>query len=73
MKMDEAKKENLDTKDSNWKNKDEQYLFELQKFLDISENIQDEELKKEVIAQMLKCDRIITKLAEDIFQKLEKK
>ncbi len=71
--MDEAKKENLDTKDSNWKNKDEQYLFELQKFLDISENIQDEELKKEVIAQMLKCDRIITKLAEDIFQKLEKK
>lgn len=71
--MDEAKKENLDMKDSNWKNKDEQYLFELQKFLDISENIQDEELKKEVIAQMLKCDRIITKLAEDIFQKLEKK
>ena len=71
--MDEAKKENLDTKDSNWKNKDEQYLFELQKFLDISENIQDEELKKEVIAQMLKCDRIITKLAEEIFQKLEKK
>ena len=71
--MDEAKKENLDMKDSNWKNKDEQYLFELQKFLDISENIQDEELKKEVIAQMLKCDRIITKLAEEIFQKLEKK
>lgn len=71
--MNEAKKENLDMKDSNWKNKDEQYLFELQKFLDISENIQDEELKKEVIAQMLKCDRIITKLAEEIFQKLEKK
>lgn len=71
--MDEVEKENLDMKDSNWKNKDEQYLFELQKFLDISENIQDEELKKEVIAQMLKCDRIITKLAEDIFQKLEKK
>lgn len=71
--MDEVEKENLDMKDSNWKNKDEQYLFELQKFLDISENIQDEELKKEVIAQMLKCDRIITKLAEEIFQKLEKK
>lgn len=71
--MNEAKKENLDMKDSNWKNKDEQYLFELQKFLDISENIQDEELKKEVIAQMLKCDGRITKLAEEIFQKLKKK
>ncbi len=71
--MSEIEKENFDNKDTNWKNKDEQYLFELQKFLDISENIQDEELKKEVIAQMLKCDRIITKLAEEIFQKLEKK
>lgn len=58
-------------KESEWKNKDEIYLFELQKFLDIVENVEDEELRKEIIAQMLKCDKRITQLAETIFKKLE--
>ena len=53
---------------SDWKNKDEKYLFELQKFLDITENITDEDLRKEVIAQMLKCDKRVTQLAETIFE-----
>ena len=53
---------------SDWKNKDEKYLFELQKFLDITENITDEVLRKEIIAQMLKCDKRITQLAETIFE-----
>ena len=60
------------TKESKWKNEDEIYLFELQKFLDIVENVEDEELRKEITAQMLKCDKRVTQLAEDIFQKLEK-
>ena len=60
------------TKESKWKNEDEIYLFELQKFLDIVENVKDEELRKEIIAQMLKCDKRVTQLAENIFQKLEK-
>ena len=53
---------------SDWNNKDEKYLFELQKFLDITENITDEDLRKEVIAQMLKCDKRVTQLAETIFE-----
>ena len=60
------------TKESKWKNEDEIYLFELQKFLDIVENVKNEELRKEIIAQMLKCDKRVTQLAENIFQKLEK-
>lgn len=60
------------TKESQWKNEDEIYLFELQKFLDVVENVQNEELRKEIIAQMLKCDKRVTELAETIFQKLEK-
>ncbi len=60
-------------KESQWKNQDEIYLFELQKFLDVVENVKDEELRKEIIAQMLKCDKRITQLAEAIFQELEKK
>ena len=60
------------TKESKWKNEDEIYLFELQKFLDIVENVENEELRKEIIGQMLKCDKRVTQLAETIFQKLEK-
>lgn len=52
-----------------WKEKDKKYLFELQKFLDITENIKDESLKKRIISQMLKCDKVLTELAEDIINK----
>ena len=73
--MDKADNENEKDiiQNSNWKNKDKTYLFELQKFLDLTENIQDEELKKEIVAQMLKCDKKVTQLAEEIFYKLEEK
>ena len=60
------------TKESRWKNEDEIYLFELQKFLDIVENVADKELRKEIIAQMLKCDKRVTQLAETMFQELKK-
>ena len=59
------------TKESKWKNKDEIYLFELQKFFDIVENVENKELRKAIKAQMLKCDRRVTQLAENIFQELE--
>lgn len=52
-----------------WKNKNEQYLFELQKFLDLADNIEDEKLRKAIISQMLKCDKCLTNIAEEIFNK----
>lgn len=55
---------------SKWKNKNSQYLFELQKFLDLADNIEDEKLRKAIISQMLKCDRCITNIAEEMFKKL---
>ncbi len=58
--------------ENKWKNKNEQYLFELQKFLDLADNIENEELRKAIIAQMLKCDKCLTNLAEQIFKKLKK-
>ena len=58
--------------ENKWKNKNEQYLFELQKFLDLADNIENEELRKAIIAQMLKCDKCLTNLAEQIFKKLTK-
>lgn len=51
-----------------WKNCNPKYLFELQKFLDIVENVEDEELRKLIINQMLRCDKRLTKIAEERFK-----
>lgn len=51
-----------------WKEKNRKYLNELQTFFDNAENIQDEKLKKILIGQMLKCDNILTELAENRFK-----
>lgn len=58
-----------DKKNKNWKASGHKYLKELQSFLDKVENIENEELKKEIIFQMLKCDNELTKLAEEMFEK----
>ena len=53
----------------NWKANSSKYLKELQSFLDKAENIENEELRKEIIFQMLKCDNELTLLAEEMFEK----
>ena len=55
---------------SKWKNENEQYLYELKKFLDLTDNIEDEKLRKQIVSQMLKCDKCVTNLAEEIFENL---
>ena len=55
----------------NWKNKNQQYLFELQKFLDIADNVEEDNLRKLIIYQMLKCDKCLTKIAEKMLKKKE--
>ena len=50
-----------------WKNKNEEYLRELQKMLDIIDNVKDEDLKDRIIKQCLKCDNILTEISEDLF------
>lgn len=41
------------------KNDSEKYLLELQRFLDIVENVEDEKLRKEIVNQMIKCNQIL--------------
>lgn len=53
----------LNNKD--WKEKNKGYLRQLQKFLDVADNIEREDLKQSVIAEMLKCDMILTQLAQN--------
>lgn len=59
--------------EENWKYTNENYLFELQKFLDIAENIEDEYLQNIVINQMLKCDKSLTIVAEEMFENIKSK
>ena len=52
---------------NNWKNRSKKYLLELECFLDKAQSIKDDALRKEIIIQMLKCDKELTNLAEKIF------
>ena len=45
----------------NWKFENKQYLRELTKFMDLTEQIKDKELKEQIITQMLRCDMELTK------------
>ena len=51
-----------------WKEENKQYLDELQKFFDRADNIKDIDLKKSIINQMMICDEILTKIAENKFE-----
>ena len=55
-----------------WKKESKKYLTEMQKLLDKLENIENEELRKEIIIQILKCDQELTKLAEKKFKEYYK-
>lgn len=58
--------ENIDNKE--WKEKNKKYLKELQNFFDKADNIEDKDLKQLIIGQMLRCDDVLTKIAENRFQ-----
>lgn len=50
-----------------WKEKNDLYLIELQRFFDIVDNIQDCELRQRLLGQMLICDNVLTEIAEKKF------
>ena len=58
---------NVDVTDREWKEKNKKYLKELQIFFDRVDNIKDDELRQSIIGQMLICDEILTKIAEEKF------
>jgi len=60
----ENKDELLDN--HNWKKTNKRYLFELQKFLDLLDNIKDDKLKMEIVYQFVQYDKTVTELAEDM-------
>ena len=63
------KKEEEQSNNRDWKEKNKRYLYTLQKFLDSTDRIKDEELKNHIITQMLKCDLALTEIAEKEIKK----
>lgn len=58
-------------KEQRWKNQNKSYLFEMQKFIDLADNIEDENLKREIINQAIRLDRCITKISEEVIEKIQ--
>ncbi len=61
-----------DKKFPEWKVKNKEYLREIQIFLDKADNIENEKLRNDIIYQMLKCDKTITKIAQEKIDELKK-
>lgn len=55
------------TNSREWKEKNKIYLKELEMFLDKVDNIEDEELREKITIQMLRCDKVLTEIAEEKF------
>lgn len=70
--MKEKKDLNLEEilKDHEWKNKNQKYILDLDKFFDLVDNVKQECLRRQIRTQMIRCDKNITKMAEEIFKKM---
>ncbi len=52
-----------------WKEKNEKYLTYLKKFIDATDSKHDHESQIHIMARMLKCDLVLTEIAESEIQK----
>ena len=57
----------------NWKNRSQNYLNEMQSLLDRLQSIENQDLKKEILYKILKCDNELTILAETLFDEYYEK
>lgn len=57
----------IEQENRQWKEENDKYLEELQLFFDIVDRITDTHLKQKIVSQMLRCDNILTEIAEEMF------
>lgn len=48
-----------------WKERNAEYINALDKFFDVVDNVENEDLKLDIIYKMLQYDEILTKIAEE--------
>lgn len=65
----EKLKKKIQVKFEREKYSNKEYLFELQNFLDRLDNVEDEDLKLELIHKLHKIDNIISKISINIISK----
>lgn len=63
------RKKNNSAGNKDWKEKNKKYLNQLQKFFDAVDQIEDIDLRKSIITQVLRCDMILTELAQKEIEK----
>ena len=68
-KIDNQQMERIMECFENEKYTNKEYLFELQNFLDRLDNLENENLKKELIYKMHKMESIISRIAIDIINR----
>lgn len=66
--MEEIKKKE-ESEIEKFKQTNEEYINEITRFLDVVSNIKDEELQEVIIFQMLRCDKILTEMTENLCKK----
>ncbi len=64
------KKYNFELRVENIKRKDKVYLKELQIFFDKVDNVKDEELKKQILYQMHRCEERIIQICQRSIDKV---
>jgi len=74
IKMNKSKEVNLEQylKKRTWKNTNEEYIFQLDKMFDLIDNIKDDFLRIQIRNQVIKCDKTLTKIAEETFDKIKR-
>lgn len=72
--MNKSKETNLEQylEKQMWKNTNEEYIFQLDKMFDLIDNIKNDFLRIQIRNQVIKCDKTLTKIAEEIFDKIKK-
>lgn len=55
-----------DSKIERLKKTNEEYIKDLERFLDITSNVKDKDLQERIIFQMLRCDRTLTQMTEKL-------
>lgn len=65
----EEEKRMAENEIENFKKTNEEYVKQIERFLDIASNIQDKDLQERIIFQMLRCDKILTDMTVKLCRK----
>lgn len=66
------KKNDNSNNNRDWKEKNQKYLNQLQKFFDAVDKVENIEIRKGIINEVLRCDMLLTELAQKEINRYKK-